>query len=229
QEYCTAKFQLTTCLKEGAPFFVSRHSAPLSPIPALIFETLQEKIETILPLSYRDRVYPHDLENIMAAYALTGIAPEDLKRGVATFVRPPHRLEFVKQHRGVEYVNDSKATSVDAVIKAVSALKGPIVLIAGGVDKGGAFRDWIPFFRGKVSRVLALGAAAQRIEQELAEEVCVERVASLREGVARASQVATSGETVLLSPGCSSYDHFRDYQHRGEVFKQSVEEIEERI
>jgi UDP-N-acetylmuramoylalanine--D-glutamate ligase len=230
EDYCQAKLRIATCLKENAPLFVSKQAAQLCGSKYAIFDSMQEKVETICSLGYRDSVYPHDLENISAAYALASVPVDALKRGVATFIRPPHRLEFVRKVAGVAYINDSKATSVDAVIKAVQAIPGPIILIAGGVDKGGAFCDWLPHFKGKVVRVVALGEASKRIERELSPLIVVHQVSSLAEGVHMASKIAEAGDTVLLSPGCSSYDQWIDYEHRGEAFRQIVEEFaEERL
>ena len=227
EHYRQAKLSIASCLKENAPLYVSEQvakqcSSLLSGYE--IFDCMKEKVETILSLGYRVSLYPHDLENVTAAFLLTHIPAEILKKGIETFARPPHRLEFVRRVAGVTYINDSKATSVDAVIKAVQAIQAPIILIAGGVDKGGAYYDWLPHFREKVVRVLALGAAAIRIKRELAPEIVVDLVSSLEEGVHMASKIAVTGCTVLLSPGCSSYDRFKDYQHRGETFKKIVEE-----
>lgn len=229
EDYIRAKLRIAACLKENAPLYVSRQVASLCTCRYEIFDSLQEKVETILSLSYRDSFYPHDLQNASAAYALTHVPDELLKKGLETFVRPPHRLEHVHTRAGVTYINDSKATSVDAVIKAVQAVKAPILLIAGGVDKGGAFSDWVPHFKKKVLRVFALGAAARRIAEELKPEIEVEIVPSLEEGVQRASQMAVAGMTVMLSPGCSSYDQFEDFQHRGRVFTREVREVKEKL
>jgi len=224
QMYVEAKMRIARLLKEGAPLYVSRQAASFCPFKHMIFDALQEKVETFLSLSYRDSLYPHDLHNAAAAYALTRIPEDFLDKSMESFIRPPHRLEFVHACAGITYINDSKATSVDAVIKAVQAIRTPILLIAGGVDKGGAFSDWLPYFKDKVLRVFALGASAQRIEQELSPEINVQRVSSLEEGVQMASKMAVAGTTVLLSPGCSSYDQFKDYLHRGETFRQIVKE-----
>lgn len=224
EAYREAKLRIATCLKERARLYVTEQV--IQTCGSFLPRQSMKKVETIFSLGYRDRCYhlfPHDLENASAALALTGVSLETLEEGIATFVRPPHRLEFVRDVAGICYINDSKATSVDAVIKAVQALKGPIILIAGGVDKGGEFRDWIPHFRGKVLRILALGEAAERIKRELEVEMRVDKVSSLEEGVRLAG--ASTGDTVLLSPGCSSYDMFKDYQHRGEIFRKIVEQI----
>ena len=223
--YQEAKLRICHCLKENAPLYISKQVESCCTHIPRSYEVFNSVVDTISSLGYRDgkfSLFPHDLENLSAAYALTRVSKRELMQGISTFVRPPHRLEWVRTVAGVNYINDSKATSVDAVVKAVQALPGPIVLIAGGVDKGGAFTDWLPSFKGKVVRILALGQAAGRIESELMPELLIEKVSSLEQGVCRASKAASLGDTVLLSPGCSSYDQFRDYQHRGEVFREIV-------
>lgn len=228
EHYAQSKLRIASCLKENAPLFVSHQVAEVCRLwlkSYQIFNSMQEKVETIFSLGYRDNLYPHDWENVTAAYALAPVPVEVLKKGIETFVRPAHRLEFVREVANVAYINDSKATSVDAVIKAVQAIQTPITLIAGGVDKGGSFSDWIPYFRGKVVRVVAMGQAALRIKNELSPQIVVDEVSSLEEGVSMAARLSQPGTTVLLSPGCASYDKFRDYQHRGEVFRHSVKEL----
>ncbi len=240
EEYGQAKLQLQHALKENAPLYLSSALYELF-LPHLkksslakIYTSWKEKVERILSLSYREgelRLYPHDLENCCAAYALLsqiGISDSDFATGVASFQKPAHRIEWVKDIGGISYINDSKATSVDAVIKAVEVIPGKIVLIAGGRDKGGSYRKWIPVFREKVKKVFAMGEAADRIFEELISDYDVEKVASLQEGFSKSHACAISGDTVLLSPGCSSYDQFQDYMQRGEVFKKLVFSIEEK-
>lgn len=229
-DYIQAKLKIALCLKERAPFYLTDQVVDIcrSMCREQIAAPVIKRVETIWPLGYRDshsRLFPHDVHNALAALALTQVSLESFQEGLETFVRPPHRLEFVAEKRGIKYINDSKATSVDAVIKALQALDAPLILIAGGVDKGGAFTDWLPFCQGKVKLVLALGEAAERIERELKDEMAVQRISSLQEGVRIAASQARMGDTVLLSPGCSSYDQFRDYQHRGETFTQQVREL----
>lgn len=229
EAYAAAKLRLQHCLKPGAPLLVNKEIAPLLPLdPSKNFRTFQERVECILSLSYRDRILPHDVENFAAAFALAremGIPESVCKERAQTFIKPPHRIEYVRTVAGVTYVNDSKATSVDAVKKAIAAIQGKIILLAGGVDKGGSYLEWIPFLESKVVGVLAMGEAADRICKEIGKMVLVEKVGSLSEGLKKAQSLAKAGHTILLSPGCASYDQFRDYQHRGEVFKQLVRGI----
>lgn len=233
EEYVRAKFCIQRCLKEGASLFMSSQVKMFSSYfrqggQQEFFDLSKERVETILPLSYREgrsRLYPHDLDNFSAAYAIVsrlGVSDVEFSEAVASFQKPPHRVEFVRTWKGVEYVNDSKATSVDAVMKAVKAMPSRVVLIAGGVDKGGSFQEWIPLFRQKVACVFAMGDAARRMVKELTPDVNVVKVSSLEEGVEKASKAAQKGEIVLLSPGCSSFNQFKDYQERGDRFKEMV-------
>lgn len=216
EEYVKAKWHLFSCLKEeGVGGTFEKYG-----------KGLNERVETISHLRYRkEKFLPHDWENIAAAHFLCkkmGVSDELFEERLATFQKPPHRMEFVCTIDGIDFVNDSKATSVDAMIKAVAALKGNIVLLVGGVDKGGNFAENLP--KGKVRSVIAFGEAAKRIAQELGEDFFVEIVPSLREGVQRARLRAKKGDTVLLSPGCSSYDQFKNFEERGDQFKALVYE-----
>jgi UDP-N-acetylmuramoylalanine--D-glutamate ligase len=183
-----------------------------------------EKIETILPIRYRN-LGEHESENVLAAWILCrkfGIGSTAFLAGLETFKKPAHRIEFVATLDGVDYFNDSKGTNVDATLKAVEAMTKDVVLIAGGVDKGSSYAPWKKSFRGKVKQVLAIGQAAVKIAAELKPELEVEIVASLQEAVECARRQAKEGMSVLLSPGCSSYDMFKDYAHRGDEFKKFV-------
>ena len=212
--YAQAKLNVRKSLKKGAPFYMSQAVADQFKVQGTVFD-----VEAIPFLSYRGGgFYPHEMENVAAALALTGASLD----GIASFEKPPHRIEFVREVGGVTFVNDSKATSVDAVAKAVEAIPSKVILIAGGIDKGGAYADWVPLFKEKVSRVIAIGEAAARLEEELCPEVEVERAQSIEEAIKKATLYAKSGETVLLSPGCSSYDQFKSYEHRGNRFKELV-------
>lgn len=187
----------------------------------------QGKNESILPPQYYGKV-SHDLENLMAAYALCrhlGVAPEQFVQAVASFKKPPHRIEFVREYNGVTYYDDSKGTNIDAVIRAVDTLIGKVILIAGGVDKGSAYTPWIAAFADKVKCICAIGQAARKIQHDLAHAIPVVLCNNLDEAVEKASNQAKRGENVLLSPGCSSFDMFRDYAHRGDEFQRLVNEI----
>lgn len=219
--YAEAKLRLRHLLKEGAPFYVGRAVAENFLVPGTIFD-----LETISPLGYREGKIPeHERQNRAAAAALTGVAPSVVREAVKTFTKPPHRLERVRTHGGLTFINDSKATSVDAVAHAVQAVEGPIQLIAGGVDKGGAYVEWVPLFKEKVRKLFVMGQASARMYAELSPFLEVEKVSSLEEGVRRAVEEARGKGTILLSPGCSSYDQFANYEERGEIFKKVVDAL----
>lgn len=167
----------------------------------------------------------HDLDNLMAAFALCshqGIAGDAFIQAWQTFKKPPHRIEFVKEHQGVRYIDDSKGTNLEAVMCAVQSLNGPIILIAGGVDKGAAYTPWLQAFKNKVKLICAIGQAAVKIREQLEPQIPVLILKSLEEAIHQAKQLAQKGDFVLLSPGCSSYDMFKDYIHRGQEFQRIV-------
>lgn len=167
----------------------------------------------------------HDIENIMAAYAICremGISPSSFREAIETFRKPPHRIEFIRELRGVSYYDDSKGTNIDAVIRAVSLLKGGVILIAGGVDKGAAYTPWLEAFAGKVFSICAIGEAAKKIKKDLSGHIEVTLHDTLEAAIKHAAQMASPGQNILLSPGCSSFDMFRDYAHRGNEFQRIV-------
>ena len=177
-----------------------------------------------LPSGLRNKK-SHDLENLLAAYALCadrGITGEGFLDAWQSFKKPSHRIEFFIEHQGVRYYDDSKGTNIDAVMRAVQSLEGPLILIAGGVDKGAAYTPWIEVFRNKVKLICAIGQAAGKIHEQIASQIPVMVFNSLDEAVQQATQVVQKGESVLLSPGCSSFDMFKDYVHRGQEFQRIV-------
>ncbi len=173
----------------------------------------------------------HDLVNATAAWHLCfhlGVTKSEFSKALQTFQKPAHRIEFIKEIAGVQYYDDSKGTNVDAVIKAVASMKRPVVLIAGGVDKGSSYLPWKNAFEGKVKHMLVIGESAKKMEEELGAFFPIEILSSLELAVQKASQIALSGDCILLSPGCSSFDMFRDYVHRGQEFQRYICSLEER-
>jgi len=167
----------------------------------------------------------HNLENILAASLLAlsaGAPPESLEESIRKFCGVEHRLEIVATINGVAYFNDSKATNVGAVIKALEAFRGGIHLIAGGRDKGGDFNVLRPFVRERVKQAILIGEAAGKIHQALSGVTRIYGAASLSEAVELCRAAAVPGDVVLLSPGCASFDMFENYEHRGRVFKEAV-------
>src|SRR6202011_1019385 len=166
----------------------------------------------------------HNLENALAAVcagALMGCAPEKIRQAVREFKAVEHRLEFVATIRGVDYYNDSKATNVDATIKALESFPAHIHPIRGGKDKGSDYTVLNDLLRQRVKRVYTIGAAAAKIESQIkgAEVVHAE---TLENAVRKAAALAQPGDVVLLAPACASFDQFKNYEHRGQVFKQIV-------
>jgi UDP-N-acetylmuramoylalanine--D-glutamate ligase len=169
----------------------------------------------------------HNAANALAACALArslGASYEALAEGLRSFRGLPHRLERIALRRGVEWYDDSKGTNVGATVAALRGLARSTVLIAGGEGKGQDFTPLAEPARELVSCALLIGRDAALIEKALA-GVRVERCASLEEAVKRAAALARAGEAVLLSPACASFDMFRDYKHRGEVFAAAVRSL----
>ena len=167
----------------------------------------------------------HNVENVLAAAAaaaIAGVEPRMIAEGVRTFAGVEHRLEFVAEISGVEYFNDSKATNVDATLKALDAFSGNLVVILGGKDKGSDFSLLREPLRRHARLALLIGAAAEKIEAQLGGVVPVERAESMERAVELAAERSRPGDTVVLTPACASFDQFENYEHRGRVFKQLV-------
>lgn len=180
----------------------------------------KEKVAFLLPKMYEEG-FRHDVENVMATYALCRPFCKDGRdfvEALLTFKKPPHRLEYVRTHKGIDYYNDSKGTNIDAVVRAVEAMNRPTVLIAGGVDKKTGYAPWISAFKGKVKGICVIGEAALNINKELSEHYLVKQYGCLRSAVEGATGLAGAGDVVLLSPGCASMDMFKDYADRGNQF-----------
>jgi len=167
----------------------------------------------------------HNLENILAAACaarLLAVPAETIRAAVAAFPGVEHRLEFVTEINGVAYYNDSKATNVDAALKAIHAFPGNLIVILGGKDKGGDFRPLRDSLRARARHVLLIGAAREKIATQLADGFPLEQVDTLADAVARAAALARPGDIVLLAPACASFDQFDNFEHRGRVFKEEV-------
>lgn len=172
----------------------------------------------------------HNLENVLAAASaafLAGVAPAEIGAGVRSFTGVEHRLEFVAEVSGVSYFNDSKATNVDATIKALQAFPGRLFVILGGKDKGSDYTPLIPLLRERAKLVLLIGAASEKIAAQVGGAVAIERAKTLQKAVEFAHERAIEGDTVLLAPACASFDQFENYEHRGRVFKELVRALAE--
>jgi len=166
----------------------------------------------------------HNAENVMAALAAVvpyDIEPARVNEALKEYHALPHRMEMVRVRGGVAYINDSKATNVDAAVKSLRSIEGRVILIIGGKDKNGDFSTLIPHL-DRVVEIIAIGEAAGKIERVLADCRSCKRAVSLEEAVSVAEIIARPGDTVLLAPACASFDMFTDYKHRGDVFRASV-------
>lgn len=185
--------------------------------------------QTILAVEDIPLAGAHNVENVLAAVAAThlaGVAPDAIARGVRSFAGVEHRLEFVAEISGVRYYNDSKATNVDATLKALDAFPGRILIILGGKDKGSDYTVLQKPLREKAILALLIGAAAEKIEKQISGSVALERAETLEHAIETASHAAQRGDVVLLAPACASFDQFQNYEHRGRVFKDLVRQLE---
>lgn len=170
----------------------------------------------------------HNRQNAMAAILAARLAGADeaaVREGLTTFPGLPHRLEVVRVHEGVEWINDSKATNVDAALVALQALEGPVIWIAGGLGKGAPYAPLRPLLGGRVKALLTIGQDADRIAAELGDVVETTACSTLEAAVEKAASLAASGDQVLLSPACASFDQFRSYEARGEEFRRRVQAL----
>ncbi|MDH4157792.1 MAG: UDP-N-acetylmuramoyl-L-alanine--D-glutamate ligase [candidate division Zixibacteria bacterium] len=168
---------------------------------------------------------PHNLQNAAAAVAVAvqfDIRPEVLKGVLEAFPGVEHRLEKVGKVAGIDFVNDSKATNVDSVCYALRSIDTPIHLIAGGRDKGSPYEPIAKWGKGKIKSVVVIGEAGDKIFHALGQSFPVQFADSLEEAVRKSFEAAFPGETVLLSPGCASFDMFENFEQRGKVFKDAV-------
>ena len=186
-----------------------------------------EHIERVVPLTGIPLKGAHNVENVLAAVCasrLAGASAESIREAVQNFQAVEHRLEFVATVNGVDFYNDSKATNVDATMKAVASFQSGIHLIMGGKDKGSDYTQLAQLLRARVRAVYTIGSAAAKIESQLRGMVSILSCETLDNAVSAAASAAHPGDVVLLAPACSSFDQFESYEHRGRVFKELVAE-----
>ncbi len=182
----------------------------------------------IMPLAEVPLKGAHNLENVLAGVSigmLVGCQPEQIRHAVKNFKAVEHRLEFVARVAGVDYYNDSKATNVDATIKALESFPANVHLILGGKDKGSDYTVLHELLRQRVKRVYTIGAAAAKIESQIQGTAEVEHAENLENAVRLASESAAPGDVILLAPACASFDQFQSYEHRGRMFKEIVHSL----
>lgn len=246
EEYALAKIRMENCLKANAPLYVEeqtlekyRHLFSSKEIASYGYSPKSDLITDLHAIYLKGCKLgilegglkgkkSHDLENILAAFALCRLKNVDFRDFMShlpSFIKPPHRIEFIASKNGISYYDDSKGTNIDAVIRAVESLPGPVILIAGGVDKGAAYTPWIDVFKGKVKGICAIGQAAPLIRSHVTEHIPVVMCPDLEQAVLLSTALAEPGDQILLSPGCSSYDMFKDYKHRGKAFQDIVKSL----
>ena len=191
---------------------------------------LNGHVEDICPLSEIFLRGQHNVENVLAATACalwTGVSPAAIRTAVAHFRGVAHRIEWVRDLKGVHYYNDSKGTNVASTLRALESFPGRIVLIAGGKGKGQAWEPLAAAARGRVAHALLIGEDAKKIGAALAAAaIPVAYCSSLQAAVEQARTLAVPGDVVLLSPACASFDMFDNFEHRGDVFKKLVERLD---
>ncbi len=175
---------------------------------------------------------PHNCANALAAAAAAlarGLPKEGVIKGLLSFSGVPHRLEPVAEVNGIKFINDSKATNVDSVWYALQSVPAPILWIAGGKDKGGSYGPLRELIPNRVKGMVLIGQARPLIKKALGDLAPAYETKTLPEAVEKAYELATEGDTVLLSPACSSFDMFTNFEERGEIFKKSVLELKRKM
>ncbi|MGB3077886.1 MAG: UDP-N-acetylmuramoyl-L-alanine--D-glutamate ligase [Saprospiraceae bacterium] len=187
------------------------------------------KDDILLDLSRSRLMGKHNQVNVIAAARaalLAGCPAESLQSSLESFVNEAHRMEYVNEKSGVRYINDSKATNVDAVYYALEAMKTPVIWIAGGQDKGNDYQAIMDLVENKVRALICLGLDNKKLYESFSTKVNqISETTTVREAVRRAASLASPGDTVLLSPACASFDLFKNYMDRGDQFKREVNEL----
>ena len=207
-------FSRKQCLSDGV--FVNEEMIQIS------YRGIREKLLPVREIALRGN---HNLENVLAATAagfLSGLDRNDMIETFRTFRGVEHRLEPVRELNGVVYYNDSKATNVNSTEQALKSFSEPLILLMGGKDKGMDFTVLRSLVAQRVKKLVLIGTASERISEALGEVVSTVQTRDLAEAVRLANETARPGDAVLLSPGCSSFDMFDDFEHRGRIFKQLV-------
>lgn len=246
EAYAKAKMGIENCLKPGKSLYIEEKAFKeyghylKTKEPLLFGYHHRSFIFTDLKVVYRaghpqfdlpsqlQGKRSHHIENLLASYALcaeAGIGAEQFMEGWRSFKIPNHRIQWVANLQQVDYYDDSKGTNIDATMRAVQSFDKKIILIAGGVHKGFSYLPWLKVFKDKVKSICVIGEAADKIEEELGSYFSISKQSNLEEAVFHASKLASPGEVVLLSPGCSSFDMFKDYVHRGQEFQRIVKNL----
>lgn len=237
ENYAKSKFGLQKFIKSKAPFVLSTKLSQtwgslINRDHLIFYDSLFKKhrhnIEHEHGLTY-PYVGPIDEENYSAAIAVCyhyHISDLDIYHGITTFKGLAHRFEFVKEINGIVFYNDSKATNIESVIKAVTSTDKPLVMIMGGEDKGLDYSVLKPYFKNKVKGICLIGHIKDTMAKVFEADFKTVTYSTLKEAVVGAYQMSRTGDMVLLAPGSSSFDMFRNFEHRGEEFKKIVQNLE---
>lgn len=181
-----------------------------------------------IPLNDMKLAGLHNVENVCAAVSacvLAGASADSILKTINTFQGLAHRVQFVREVNGVRYFDDSKGTNVGAVEKSLTGFNSPVVLIAGGLDKGSDFTLLRPLLKKHARALILIGDAKEKMFKQLGDVVPTHFATDMKDAVRKASECAKRGDVVLLSPACASFDMFKNYAHRGEVFQEAVKEL----
>lgn len=186
----------------------------------------------VMPIDEIQILGRHNLENVLASICvgwIMGLDIETMRKAIKEFKGVEHRIEYVTTIDGISFYNDSKGTNPDASIKAINAVKPPIILIAGGKDKGIPFDEWVQSFNGRVKHVVLLGEAKDKIKNVLLKYGFNDMylVNNMKEAVHKSFELAQNGDSVLLSPACTSWDMYKNFEERGKDFKEAVFHLKE--
>jgi len=224
EDYAASKFKLAPYTSVLYVYYQTiQEYGHLLNYPCQVFGQPGELESLLSEIDFSDYTQIDKL-NTLAAYSLLkelGVDKQVIKKGLVTFKKPHHRFEFVTTVSGIDFINDSKATNIDAVTQALKSLEKPTILLAGGVDKGHPYTGWAQNLK-QVKKIIAFGEAKEKIVGDLGAHVACQMIPSMMEAVEVAYQEANRGEQVLLSPGCSSFDEFKDYADRGAQFCKKI-------
>lgn len=220
---------------KAIPYFFSSKEALLDGVfmeSDCIYISKQDKRELLCKINELKVLGIHNYENVMAAVAISvhmNIPINIIKKVITSFYGVEHRIEYVTSINNVAYYNDSKATNPDAAIKGVTSMQRPTILIAGGMDKGNDFSEWIKSFGNRVKQLIVFGETKQKIADTALllgfKNVLI--VDSLQDAVEKASEISQDGDCILLSPACASWDMFKNFEERGNLFKHYVAKLKE--
>jgi len=208
EAYKKTKLKLKNLVKEGGTFIMQGDSY----------------LQLTTKKGYLQSIGRANVFNAFQICKTFGVSLEEFEKALETFEPPSHRMERVGEFHGVTFIDDSKGTNIDATLYGVNQIDRPIHLIAGGQSKGTSFLKWKDSFPDRVKRIYTIGETAPLIEKEMRNQFEVERCETLKEAVHRAKQMAKSGEIVLFSPGCASFDQFKNFEERGNMFKEYIKE-----